>query len=127
MPRSRWTHDRLARAAFLAGRGYTPERIAGDRSINSNRASVVACLRGAGMVARECEETDALVAVPADTMVSLGRMKRRRLETLEGMIRRLLGILAADEALLRNVLDDDDEPAQALREIAERRLVAAEE
>ena len=111
MPRTRWPAARLARAAFLCGKGHTSERVAADALIDSTGHAVRQNLAKVGLVASECAETDALVAVPSETLAELSRMRRKPGETVEGMLRRLLGILAADPTLLANVLDDDGDCA----------------
>ena len=108
MPTTKWPATRIAYAAFLVGKGYTVERIAADRQINSMPAVVRRRLQMVGLVPSECDKHESLVAVPTASMIGLRATARRQRRRPEELAATLLSILGEDEALLANVLDDED-------------------
>lgn len=103
----RWPVRRLMLAGQLYERGWTFDEIARHDEIRSDARSVRRALRRAGAAVDDCRKGRAFRAlvrfehVPG--MEALAQARRIDLDELFG---RAVGILAADPALLNNVLDD---------------------
>ena len=114
MPRSRWTPTRLVKLGFLIGRGHDAKTIAKHRDIESTGHAVTEEARRHGYVFLEDREAGIHVELRAKVLRALEREARRRCIQPHELASALLTILAEDETLLANVLDDDVGPVLPL-------------
>ena len=108
--RSRWTSTRLVKLGFLIGRGHDAKTIAAHRDIESTSHAVTEEARRHGYVFREDREAGIHVELRAKVLRGLEREARRRHLQPHELASALLILLAEDETLLANVLDDDVGP-----------------
>jgi len=93
----RWTPERTARAAFLAGRGHSHAEIAADPAIDASEPSVKMMGGSSG---------DYAIRLPPSTMKTFEDAGRARQMTTDKAFREAMRTLASDKSLLDNVFDD---------------------
>jgi hypothetical protein len=103
--KSRWTGERIARLGFLLGLGWDARRIAEDPLIDSTPNNVHRQAQRFGLAFRAAAAALALRLPPEATQLFDLAAAKRSL-TREGMVRLLLLVVAADPALIDNILDD---------------------
>lgn len=103
--KSRWTGERIARLGFLLGLGWDARRIAEDPLISSTPNNVHRQAQRFGLAFRAAAAALAL-RLPADATERFDTAASKRNLTREAMIRMLLLVVAADPALIDNILDD---------------------
>ena len=106
--RSRWSRSRLARAAFLSGRGLTAHEIATDPMVSASPEAARQALRRVGLT---CRTGGVLVieGLTPDCMAQLDRLARQRGEDRIGLAYALLETIAGDPhagTLIANILDE---------------------
>ncbi len=103
--KSRWTGERIARLGFLLGMGWDARRIAEDPLISSTPNNVHRQAQRFGLAFRAAAAALAL-RLPPDASARFDAAAAKRSLTREAMIRVLLLVVAADPALIDNILDD---------------------
>lgn len=103
--KARWTGERIARLGFLLGMGWDARRIAEDPLIASTPNNVHRQAQRFGLAFRAAAASLAL-RLPAEATQLYDSAAAKRSLTREAMIRLLLLVVAADPALLDNILDD---------------------
>jgi hypothetical protein len=103
--KARWTGERIARLGFLLGLGWDARRIAEDPLIASTPNNVHRQAQRFGLAFRAAAAALAL-RLPPEAASLYDQAAAKRSLTRESMIRLLLLVVAADPALLDNILDD---------------------
>lgn len=103
--KSRWTGERIARLGFLLGLGWDARRISEDPLISSTPNNVHRQAQRFGLAFRAAAAALSL-RLPPDAAAPFDAAAAKRSLTREAMIRVLLLVLAADPALIDNILDD---------------------
>ncbi|WP_036263282.1 hypothetical protein [Methylocapsa aurea] len=103
--KARWTGERIARLGFLLGMGWDARRIAEDPLIASTPNNVHRQAQRFGLAFRAAAAAIAL-RLPPDAASLYDAAASKRNLTREAMIRLLLLVVAAEPALLDNILDD---------------------
>ena len=103
--KARWTGDRVARLGFLLGLGWDANRIAEDPLIASTPNNVHRQAMRFGLAFRATAAALAL-RLPPEAVGRYDLAAAKRSLTREALIRLLLLVVAADPALLDNILDD---------------------
>ena len=102
----RWTAERQARAAFLAGRGLTHADIGNDPAVDASGAAVQRQLSRVGLLTIGEARGDYAIRLPAALMATFEAAGRARQSTADKVFRDAVRALASDKGLLDNVLDD---------------------
>jgi len=102
----RWTPERTARAAFLAGRGHSHAEIAADPAIDASEPSVKMMLSRVGVTMMGGSSGDYAIRLPPSTMKTFEDAGRARQMTTDKAFREAMRTLASDKSLLDNVFDD---------------------
>jgi hypothetical protein len=103
--KARWTGERVARLGFLLGLGWDARRIAEDPLIASTPNNVHRQAQRFGLAFRAAAAALALRLPPEAASLYDAAAAKRNL-TREAVIKLLLLVVAADPALLDNILDD---------------------
>lgn len=98
-----WTRPRIARLAFLLGRGLESEIIARDPLVATTPGNVRHQANRFGLMLRDTADR----RLPPDVGARLDRAAERRGLDRQGLIRKLALVAGADPTLLDNILDDD--------------------
>lgn len=103
--KTRWTGERIARLGFLLGLGWDARRIAEDPLIASTPNNVHRQAQRFGLAFRAAAAALAL-RLPPEAARLFDDAAARRSITRDAVIRLLLLVVAADPALIDNILDD---------------------
>ena len=100
----RWPVNRVARAAWLAGAGKSSAEIAADTFVQSTAGSVERALNTVGLRKPE-PHLRATVQLPAD-ITGIEKAAKARKQTPAQLLERITATLAAEPALIDNIIDD---------------------
>ncbi|HYA07715.1 MAG TPA: hypothetical protein VEF90_17645 [Xanthobacteraceae bacterium] len=114
----RWTKERAALAAFLAGQGATHAEIAEHPEIATTKQAVSNQLWKRRVGRTPKGHRVAAVRIPVEVEAAFRRAAQARLISTETLARRLMLIAGGDAALLDNVLDDGVSTPLEMKEAA---------
>jgi hypothetical protein len=102
----RWTPERTARAAFLAGAGMSHVEIAADYAIKSSADAVAKMLSRVGLGAVGPLGGDYVARLPPSLTAAFAEAGRVRQMTTDKVFREIVWTLAGDKSLIDAILDD---------------------
>lgn len=106
MVRSRWPKPRVARMAFLVGRGEDAVKVAKDPLVQSTPATVHDYVRRMGLAFADVPRGRVCLDLPVKAMAVIEMAAKRRQQTPEAFLKSVAIVCADDPTLFDNVLDD---------------------
>ncbi len=97
-PPRRWTHERVARLGFLAGLGWTAQKIADDPLIRTTANNVYRQAQRFGIALSDGPQGQICIRLPLQNMQVVDRAAREARLTCEAYTRRFMIAVTADPA-----------------------------